>query len=183
MAKRTVRKDDPLNLVPIMNLVTILIPVLLVAVKAVTLAMIESKLPAISNSPSPVDSKPEEPPLALKLIITQKGISINKESYGFLWPEGTPPQYTAEGAPPVIPCRNNRCENEEDYKFDELTDKLRKIRAEAESQNRFEDSSTNVVLLPEKFIPYRVLVRTMDAARGDSDNPLFPVVAFAGGLN
>ena len=50
MSKREMPEPEPLNLVPIMNLVTILIPVLLMAIKSLGLAVIDTSLPAISTS-------------------------------------------------------------------------------------------------------------------------------------
>ena len=54
MARREM-KEEALNLVPIMNLVTILIPFLLTALKSVELAIIETKL--TSNFPRRTSSR------------------------------------------------------------------------------------------------------------------------------
>jgi hypothetical protein len=70
-------EPEPLNLVPIMNLVTILIPVLLMAIKSLELAVIDTSLPAISTSVSaPPDNIPDKPPLQLKMAVTNQGIRI-----------------------------------------------------------------------------------------------------------
>ncbi|MFK7927181.1 MAG: hypothetical protein AB8H79_03260, partial [Myxococcota bacterium] len=49
-----------LNLIPIMNLVTLLIPFLLMSAQFVSYAIIESSLPAIDETavPTPVESTP-----------------------------------------------------------------------------------------------------------------------------
>ena len=69
-------KEEALNLVPIMNLVTILIPFLLTALKSVELAIIETKLPAISQGGPPPDDVPDKPPLSLTLALTGTGVRI-----------------------------------------------------------------------------------------------------------
>ena len=48
--KRRTQETEELNLVPIMNLVTILIPFLIMAAQFVQLAVIDSTLPAIRPS-------------------------------------------------------------------------------------------------------------------------------------
>ena len=209
MAKRRETEEESLNLVPIMNLVTILIPALLIAIKAVTLTMIETKLPAI-GAPAPPDAKEEnqQKPLALQIIIGKKGITLNKPSLEFAFDGEVPPEYKAENPPPLFPCAGGVCFNpcDEDkkqksmtcynYDFEELTKKLVSIKQKAIRESRFEESSQNVVLMPEKEIPYIVLIHTMDAARGTEEDKalfdnysevykkgLFSMVSFAGGLN
>ena len=91
--KRRLQKAEELNLVPIMNLVTILIPFLIMAAQFVQLAVIDSTLPAI-GTPQPSDEKPDKPPLNLSLAITDRGITIMGAD-AVLHPEGAPP--TAEG--------------------------------------------------------------------------------------
>ena len=209
MAKRREEKEEPLNLVPIMNLVTILIPALLIAVKAITLTMIETKLPAIGPSePSTQTEDKQEKPLSLQIIIGTKGITVNKPSLDFVFDGEIPPEYKSENPPPLLPCDGGSCFNacDEDkkqkemscynYDFPALTKKLVAIKQKAIRESRFEESSANVVLMPEKDIPYIVLIHTMDAARGTSEEEnlfenysepykkgLFKLVSFAGGMN
>ena len=217
MAKRNAHKDEPLNLVPIMNLVTILIPALLIAVKAVTLTMIETKLPAIgppANTPVLADNK--NPPLALKLVVSSKGITVDKKSLEFAFPGEVPEEYKSESPKQLLPCKGGNCFekcSEKDrqvrlncynYDFPALTKKLVEIKKRAIEENRFEKTSANLVLLPDKSIPYIVLVHVMDAARGKKKDEagnsvadefekyadkephkagLFSAISFAGGTN
>jgi len=76
--KRSVEKEEELNLVPIMNLVTILIPFLLMSAQFVHLAVIDSSLPAI-GAPQPVDPKdlPDKPPLTLTIAISESGFTVS----------------------------------------------------------------------------------------------------------
>ena len=77
-----------------------------------------------------------------------------------------------------------------------IATELVNIKKRAIAENRFEKTSANLVLMPEKAIPYIVLVHVMDAARGKEaakefaqyeKEPhklgLFSAVSFAGGLN
>ena len=57
--QRRIQKAEELNLVPIMNLVTILIPFLIMAAQFVQLAVIDSTLPAI-GAPQPQDEEVED---------------------------------------------------------------------------------------------------------------------------
>lgn len=190
MSKRELPESEPLNLVPIMNLVTILIPVLLMAIKSLELAVIDTTLPAISSAPPDTSQKlPDNPPLALKLAVTNMGIRIlgaNK----YLYPDGTAPK-AAEGekTPPTVPCKSNgACRGIDDYNWGDLGEKLYMIKKGAQADERDSDS---VVLIPESNLRYEILVRVMDVTRNnpnakDSEGTpfrLFPNVVLAGGTN
>ena len=177
-------KEEPLNLIPIMNLVSILIPFLLMAAEFVQLAVIDSTLPAI-GPPQPVteQEEPEKPPLQLSLGITSKGILVLGADH-VLYPDGGAPA-VAEGEqrPPTVPCKSGAiCTSVEDYDWPELTRLLAKIKKE------YPDDQ-NVILVPDSRIHYEVLVATMDASRQDKENQnaegqatdLFPYVVIAGG--
>lgn len=66
-----------LNLLPFMNLMTLLIPFLLVSIQFVTLAVIDSSLPAIGQ-PQPSEDKDEDeiPPLNLTVGVTDEGFTV-----------------------------------------------------------------------------------------------------------
>ena len=101
MVKRPNNKGEELNLIPIMNLVSILIPFLLMAAQFVTLAVIDSTLPAI-GPPVPVDNPPDKPPLMLSVAITNEGFTILGAD-AVLNPEGAAP--TAEPEIGRASCR------------------------------------------------------------------------------
>ena len=67
---------EELDLVPIMNLVTILIPFLLMAAQFVSYAVIDSTLPAIGPPQTIEDQEDEEEPLNLSVFITDKGFTV-----------------------------------------------------------------------------------------------------------
>ena len=184
--KRRMQKAEDLNLVPIMNLVTILIPFLIMAAQFVQLAVIDSTLPAI-GTPQPQDEKPDKPPLNLSLAITNRGITIMGAD-AVLHPEGAPPTAEGEMRPPTVPCKSGGvCTNVDDYKWKEVTKLLGKIK-----DMYPDESDANVILVPDNQVQYEILVKTMDASREDPNNKiddgdgeksrlLFPNVVIAGG--
>lgn len=181
MARKEV-KEEALNLVPIMNLVTILIPFLLTALKSVELAIIETKLPAISQGGPPPEDVPAKPPLSLTLALTGNGIRIlaNPDYLGL--GEAAP----AEGGatPPTVPCKSGgSCKGVDDYNWEDLNKKLVQIKEEAKKD---ETDTSSVILLPDKDLRYEILVKAMDTSRKNIDKSadlklLFPVVSIAGG--
>ena len=182
MAVKRRDQDNPeLNLVPIMNLVTILIPFLIMAAEFVQLAVIDSTLPAI-GPPQPVEDQPEKPPLNLSLALTEKGITVLGAD-AVLYPDGAPQLAEGEERPPTIPCKSgDECKSVDDYDWKALTAKLNGIKDE------YPDDE-NVILVPDNDLRYEIIVKTMDVSRndpdrtGDDDKPrtLFPYVVVAGG--
>jgi biopolymer transport protein ExbD len=173
--KRRVIEEEGLNLVPVMNLVTILIPFLLMSAQFVALAVIDSTLPAIVNNPTPVEEDEEDDKLNLSLLVTASGYTIaggdkvlDKED---------------EENGPVVPCIDAGCSTPESYDYTELTRRLVMLK------DRYPEEE-NVILVPDPTIPYEVLVLTMDATRNDPDDiddenkarVLFPNVVIAGGV-
>jgi biopolymer transport protein ExbD len=177
MASKRGEDAEDLNLVPIMNLVTILIPFLLMAAEFVSLAVIDSTLPAIG---APTEAKEQEkeddkPPLNLSVIITNSGYTVAGSAAVL--------KSNAEGEEggPTIPCKNSGCPTVDDYNVKELRRLLNDIKDEYGDEE-------NIILVPESKVPYEVLVVTMDASRDDPDRKdggkariLFPYVVIAGG--
>lgn len=166
MDTRTRKEDNAaeLNLLPVMNLVTILIPLLLMSAQLVQLAVIDSTLPAISEQIAPPEPTPTQEPFRLSLAISGEG-------------------FTLMGADEVlgednntIPCVDGACATRDSYDFAGLTSKL------AEVKGAHPDESV-IILVPDVRVPYEVLVAAMDAAREDSGGLLFPNVTIAGGLS
>jgi hypothetical protein len=173
--KRGVDAED-LDLVPIMNLVTILIPFLLMASSFVSLAVIDSTLPAIGAPPTE-QTDDEEETLSLKIVITDEGYTVagNDAVLKSDSEEGEDPG-------PTVPCTKPGCPSVDSYNAKELTRLLGQIK------DRWADEE-NVVLVPEDDISYEVLVATMDASRDDPETKvdgkvrlLFPYVVIAGGM-
>jgi len=179
--RKGIEGAEELNLVPIMNLVTILIPFLLMAAEFVTLAVIDSTLPAI-GPPPPVEEQPDKPPLNLSLAITNKGVTVLGAD-AVLHPEGAAPVVEGEERPPTVPCKSGGyCMSLDDYNWEELTRTLALIKDE------YPDDE-NVILVPDSRVKYEIIVKSMDASREDKSNrgpdgvarTLFPFVVIAGG--
>ncbi len=172
-----------LNLVPVMNLVTILIPFLLMAAEFVHLAVIDSTLPAIGKPEVEELDPNEKPPLVLSVHITDEGLTIAGADH-VLNPEGAATEGEEEEADkgPTIPCKVTPCADIDSYDFAELTRLLDLIKDE------YPDDE-NVILVPESRISYELIVKVMDYTREDRETRdkdgeprlLFPYVVIAGG--
>jgi len=170
-------KEQNLDLTPIMNLVTILIPFLIMAAEFVQLAVIDSTLPAI-GPPSPPEEEPDKPPLSLSLAITEMGVTVLGAD-AVLFPDGAPEMEEGDARPPTIPCSSGSvCKGVDDYDWDKLALKLGEIKDE------YPDDE-NVILVPDNNIRYEIIVKTMDISRDDKSSgtarTLFPYVVIAGG--
>jgi len=160
MAKR-LEEAKEINLVPIMNLVTILIPFLLVGAAFVGLAVIDSALPGLPDEPPPGSEGPD-----LSVLLTDQGHTVTLPNKAF-----------------EVPCSTSGCPTPAAWDFVGLT------RVLAGVKDQHPDLDT-VILVPEERITYEVLVRTMDATREDPavredgrPRSLFPSVVIAGGLD
>jgi hypothetical protein len=160
-----------------MNLVTILIPFLLAASSFVTLAVIDSTLPAIGAPPSePLDD--EDKPLNLSVIITDAGFTVAGAEAVL----GNEAAEDGEDQGPTVPCSQEGCPDAKTYDVKELTRLMNKIK------DKYPDDE-NVILVPESSIQYEVIIMTMDATRSDKETKgsdglsrlLFPNVIIAGG--
>ncbi len=149
-----------LDLVPIMNLVTILIPFLLLAAQFVTFAVIDTSLP--SGAAPEVD---DATALQLTVSITPEGFVVTGRD-AVLGPTGV-----------ALPCVPAGCTTPESYDTDRLATLARELAARHPDEEQ-------VIVVPASEIPYEVLVRAMDAAREDrsagAPRPLFPTVVIAG---
>lgn len=168
-------EEVPLDLVPIMNLVTILIPFLLMSAQFVSFAVIDSTLPAI-GPPVETTEEDDEKPLMLSIAITDQGYTVLGDN-GVVTGEAEEGAEEGDGTEPTVPCTQRPCDGVESYNVGELTRLLGLIKDE------YPDDS-NVILVPESRINYEILVATMDASRDDKENEgreLFPFVVIAGG--
>ena len=185
--KRRGEELQELNLVPIMNLVTILIPFLLMAAQFVHLAVIDSTLPAI-GPPTPPEEQPEKPPLSLSLGLMSKGLMVlgadavlNPGAVAAV-PDATADPGEGINRPPTVPCKSGgECTSVDDYDWKELTRILGLIKDE------YPDDE-NVIMVPDQHLQYEILIKAMDSSRSDPDvkvdgkpRTLFPFVVIAGG--
>ena len=149
-----------LNLLPVMNLVTILIPLLLMGAQLMNLAVVDTTLPAICNDCG-VDPGPDtEKPLHLSLIITAEGLNLSGGS-----------AVIDDGR---IPCDSGVCRDVDSYDFATLTERLSAIKDAHPNEE-------TLILVPGERVPYEVIIGAMDAARQSDDRDLFPSVTISGG--
>lgn len=142
---------EDINLVPVMNLVTILIPFLLMSAQFVTAAVIDTTAPSSSKAPAEEEAKPEAP--RLTIAITDLG-------------------YVLAGPGAVMPLIPLDPTGRHDTAT--LGTQL------SQARDAFPDQRM-VVLAPEPAISFEVLVATMDAAKGKPERPLFDDVVISGG--
>ena len=188
--RRFSKKMPELNLIPVMNLVTILIPFLLLSVEFVHLAVIDSSLPAIGQ-PREVeeDREEEENPLNLKVAITDRGFSVLGAApvvEAPEAPEGASGPEAEEEVPPTIPMLEDQdacqqaicgevvdCEAEAPcYDFASLSALVVQIRdhwdVDCDDPDPELRAKCTVILVPESEVEYEWLVGTMDATRDAS---------------
>jgi biopolymer transport protein ExbD len=173
-------EEQGLDLVPIMNLVTILIPFLLMSAQFVTLAVIDSSLPAIVSEPQQVEQEEEEEEkLELSILVTGEGYTISGSGTGLVLDEEDEASETSK----KVACLELNCPTPDSYDYVGLTKRVVMLK------DRFEEEE-NVILVPESTTRYEVIVRTMDAVRDDPEDKdedskarvLYPNVVIAGGV-
>ena len=136
---RTYRIGNP-NLVPIMNLVTILIPFLLLTVTFVHLAVVDSTLPAIS----PI-SRIDGDSLRMIVAITDEGFVVKGDS----------PALAPDGEGETIDLVRD---HDGSYPFDDLQQLMVRVKAAHPEEN-------SVILMPEDAVGYETIIGAMDATR------------------
>lgn len=155
-------KADGLNLLPFMNLVTLLIPLLLMASQFVELAVIDSTVPGIIANTDP-NPPPQAPPLHLVLAVGRDGISVG----------GADALLAPDGGEATVDCASP-CVEPDDYDLAALQHMLLVVK----DAHPDEDS---LILQPDAGVPFDVLVAVLDASRSHEGRALFPAAVFAGG--
>ncbi len=177
--RKQVEPDTDVNLVPAMNLILILIPLLLTAMETLKLAVINVATPQIgpASEVTPPDQAPDEKPLKLTIALTDRGLHLyardqvieNKDD-----PLGpTIPKKDGEEIIDGKPVPGKV------YDYEKLTQMLSDIKDE----NPVEE---NIIISAESHIKYRYIIQVMDASRekkeGDKKKTLFPNVIMSAGV-
>ncbi len=195
-------EEVELNLLPFMNLMTLLIPFLLASAQFVTLAVIDSSLPAIGQpDPSKQKDKDEKPPLNLTIGLTEEGFTV-AGSAAVLGCEkgGGEKDDTCTSVPlrsDAAYCEETQCAGVQGCRPDPacpdyaalhtLVQRLKEVDEDGDGVPDYEDES-NVIIAPNPEIPYATIVGVMDATRdykpeGETERKdLFPYVVIAGGV-
>ena len=164
--KRRESESAILDLVPIMNLVSILIPFLLMGTTFVELAVGETTAPAICSSAC--EDEIDTPRLKLSVAVTRSGLYI----------QGTEGVLEEDEQGFFIACTTGSCVNDDSYDYAELTRLLALVKDE-------HPYTEDMVLVPDGRVPYNSLIGVMDAARDDPRNGglrMFPYQTVAGGV-
>lgn len=152
---RRVVEQAELDVIPIMSLIVHLIPMLLLSVRFLNLAQLESGGPLLPSREAPDrDALATQERKIVSVRITEQGFVVGGDG----------------SADPRIPCRG-AC-TPETYDYASLT------RAMAAAK-RIHPTESRVVLAPDPVVPYDVLIRVMDATRADGPRPLFPTPLIA----
>jgi len=156
------------NLIPVMNLMVVLIPLLLSSAEFVRIGMLELNLPPAVGAGVAESRMPAEvqKTLDLTITITDKGFYLSS-ALGIARRE--------EG--PTIPLVNG------EYDYQSLSEVLYEIKKKA--VGRFRDDE-RIIIAAEEDIPYQVVISTMDASRSILKDgnliPLFPDVLLSAGV-
>jgi biopolymer transport protein ExbD len=151
--------DPPeINLVPLLDMVSLLIQLMLVTAQFGAYAELPSTAAAQGAG------SPDAEALTLVVRPTLDGFSVQ-------WREG-------DAAAPVqardLPCATTPCDAPEDYDGHALRELAASLRSGHPGERQ-------VLVQPARGVPFEVVVRTMDLLRLDEDGrPLFPDVLFSG---
>jgi biopolymer transport protein TolR len=161
---RAKEEIPPLNIIPVMNLMIILIPALLLMASFVQLAVINVAAPQIgSGEPQERDEdEDDKPPLNLTINVTERGFTIAGTG-------AVLPSPSEEGGPtvPLTPTG--------EYDYEGLTRQLVEIK------DNFPDES-QVIINAEDDIKYNVLIEVMDHSREIDGRLLFDQVVLSAGI-
>jgi biopolymer transport protein ExbD len=166
--RRTIELYEGDPLIPIMNLVCMLIPLLLYGAVFVRFMTLEVNSPKMSSAPQ------QQPPdqnekLSLTVMITDQGFHFKvNPKFRLSWM--TAATGTGGSAGPDIPKKDD------DWDFSELNKRLREIKENHPDERQ-------IILGAEDDIKFDVLIRAMDYSRGaDETDQLFPDVTLTRGV-
>jgi len=201
--KKVVESSTEIDIVPMMNLMSILIPVMLLQMQMIQVYVINTTLPSLGGSDSDEpQKKPEKPPLNLTLTVSGEGFFISAVGATLVGPGG-------EGKPTVPKkvqwkwyTQNRTCDqfeekrlkgdsivvdrkaggkgcwvNFSDYDYEALTKKLVGIKEQYQDEE-------NMIINPEGDIRFGTIVKVMDAGRKNPSGEgfLFPNVVISAGF-
>jgi len=187
-------EDIELNLLPFMNLMTLLIPFLLASAQFVTLAVIDSSLPAIGAPQTTTEKKDDKPPLNLTVGITGEGFTVAGSAAVLGGGEGGPAAVAEKSSAPTVGmtsddgyCRQSQCGGDPSCQHETPCHDYKALKELVVQVKDEYPDEMNVIIAPNADIPYHILVGVMDSTRdhkpeGASEREvLFPNVVIAGG--
>ncbi len=159
-----VAEGDPL--IPILNLVCMLIPLLLYGAVFVRFMTVQVNAPKISRAPAQQQPEQNEA-LQLTVMITDQGFHF-KVNPKHRMPWMSQATETASAGPDIP-------KKDDDWDFAEFNRKLKELK-----ENHREE--LNIILGAEDDIQFEVLIKAMDYSRGTLEEPLFPAVTLTRGV-
>ncbi|MBW1876729.1 MAG: hypothetical protein JRI25_09160 [Deltaproteobacteria bacterium] len=145
------RGSSPFDLAPLLNLVSVLVPVVAMGAWLAFRASAFAPAPPAKGPPDPVEPIPS----VLEVHINSQGYLVVGAT-GALDPKRLRPDDSFH-----IPCHGGRCDSADDYDAPELTKVLVEIKAASPQQQRLS-------LVPAPQTPYVVIVRTLAAVQEDT---------------
>ena len=137
-----------LNLMPMLDMISLLIQVLLINIHFGALAELASKRGVLGPE------KPPGPSLDLSVAVDERGVDVT-------WSAG------AERLQRAFPCALP-CAGPGDYPSADLRDLLRGLKTANADEKR-------AVVTPKGSVPFEIVALTLDSVRADADGkPLFP---------
>ncbi len=156
-------EGDPL--IPIMNLVCMLIPLLLYGAIFVRYMTLDVNAPKIAQGQP--QEQDENKSLNLTVMITDQGFHFKVNPIHRL-PWMNMSTDTASAGPDIP-------KKDDDWDFAEFNRKLKEIKD-------LHREEVNIILGAEDDIKFEVLIKAMDHSRGTPESPLFPVVTLTRGV-
>jgi len=147
--KPSMESEEP-NLIPIMNLMVILIPMLLLNYHFINLAMLNTSLPATGEGGGEQQEKKkdEKPKLNLTVSITLKGFTLAGAGGVLVKKDG-----------PTIPViGDNEEEQWKNFDYKKLNDMLLDIKKKYPYEK-------DIIIMPAPKVDYQTIISTMDAVR------------------
>ena len=143
-------------LIPILNLVCMLIPLLLYGAVFVKFKVLDVQPPRL---PTKIDTNQlqDDDALRLQIFVAKDGFHIKVN------PMHRKAWMAADNIAPDIPRRDDH------FDFEELRRKLVELKTEHSTERQ-------ILIGAEDDIEYDVLIKLMDFTRGTASNPLFPDV-------
>jgi biopolymer transport protein ExbD len=161
-------EGDPL--IPILNLVCMLIPLLLYGAVFVRFMTLDVNAPKIAQG-QPQDQQDENKALNLTVMITDQGFHFKVNPVHRL-PWMSMATDTASAGPDIP-------KKDDDWDFKEFNRKLKELKD-------LHREEMNIILGAEDDIPYEVLIKAMDYSRGSGKGKdveyLFPMVTLTRGV-
>lgn len=130
------RRNDDVNITPVLNLFLVLVPFLLLTTEFVHIAVLELSLPSLNQSQSSSSANQQKPPILILLAIDEDGFEIVAPKMQL----------------PKIPKKAKT------YQLKTLAGELKKIKARYQT-------TEEITIQPKETILYETIVDVMDTCR------------------